>query len=144
MKRIFYCLFLLIFLFVILGCTKVEKKKTYPNEVVQTVKVIIQEEEYLLHLEENETAKSFLEQLPQEFTMTELNGNEKYSYLNEILPTNPYYPQRIYSGDLMLYGNNCLVLFYQSFDTSYSYTKIGHVEDLADLGNENILVKFEK
>ena len=76
--------------------------------------------------------------------MNELNGNEKYVYLNNSLPTNSYNPKRINSGDIMLYGNNCLVIFYESFDTSYSYTRIGHIDNLPDLGNENIIVKFEK
>jgi hypothetical protein len=44
----------------------------------------------------------------------------------------------------MLYGNNCLVVFYKSFDTSYSYTKIGHIESLNELENKNVLIKFEK
>ena len=44
----------------------------------------------------------------------------------------------------MLYGNNCLVVFYKSFDTSYSYTKIGHIENLPDLEDKNIIIKFEK
>ena len=44
----------------------------------------------------------------------------------------------------MLYGNNCLVVFYKSFNTSYSYTKIGHIENLSDLGNKNVIIKFEK
>lgn len=48
----------------------------------------------------------------------------------------------------MLYGNNTLVLFYESFDTSYSYTKLGYVDDPAGLdaalGNGNVVVKFEK
>lgn len=44
----------------------------------------------------------------------------------------------------MLYGNNCLVVFYKSFDTSYSYTKIGHIDNLSDLGSRNITIKFER
>ena len=44
----------------------------------------------------------------------------------------------------MLYGDNCLVIFYESFDTNYSYTKIGHIADLDNLGNNNIKVQFKK
>ena len=44
----------------------------------------------------------------------------------------------------MLYGSNCLVIFYKSFDTSYSYTKIGHIENLPDLGDGNINVEMKK
>ena len=44
----------------------------------------------------------------------------------------------------MLFGNNCLVIFYESFDTTYSYTKIGHIDNLDNLENGNIKVKFEK
>ena len=44
----------------------------------------------------------------------------------------------------MLFGDNCLVIFYKSFDTSYSYTKIGHIDNIDDLGSSNIIAKFEK
>ena len=71
-------------------------------------------------------------------------ANEKYIYLDNSLPTNSSKPKYINAGDVMLYGNNCLVIFYQSFDTTYSYTKIGHIDDLANLGNDNIHVIFEK
>ena len=74
--------------------------------------------------------------------MEELNGNEKYIYLDETYPTNSYDPKHINKGDVMLYGDNCLVIFYKSFDTSYSYTKIGHIDNLEELGNESINVKF--
>ena len=33
----------------------------------------------------------------------------------------------------MLYNGNCIVLFYRDFSTSYSYTRLGRVEDPAGL-----------
>lgn len=108
------------------------------------IKVIINNSEYNAKLEDNETVSKFLELLPTEFDMNELNGNEKYIYLNNTLPTNSYTPKYINAGDIMLFGSNCLVVFYKSFDTSYSYTKIGHIDNLPNLGSENVIVKFQK
>lgn len=65
--------------------------------------------------------------------MRELNGNEKYYYLNSSLPTNAQKVGYINAGDVMLYGNSCLVIFYESFATSYSYTKIGHINNSEEL-----------
>lgn len=36
--------------------------------------------------------------------MNELNGNEKYFYLDSSLPVNPYSPNTIGKGDIMLFG----------------------------------------
>lgn len=30
---------------------------------------------------------------------------------------------------VILHGSDCLVLFFDDFNTSYSYTRIGHIED---------------
>ena len=114
------------------------------NKLISNIKVIIDGKNYNAILEENETAQSFLNILPVEYNMNELNGNEKYVYINNTLPINSYSPKRIENGDIMLYGNNCLVVFYKSFDTSYNYTKIGHIEDLLDLENKGVTIKFEK
>ena len=141
---------LILFLLILcVGCTKVEnqelkKEETINKEEVSSVKVIINEKEYILNLEDNETVDKFLELLPSDFNMTELNGNEKYINLDTTLPTDSMYPKHINAGDVMLYGNNCLVIFYKSFDTSYSYTKIGHIDNLPDLGNDDITIRFEK
>lgn len=113
------------------------------NKLISELKVIIDGKTYNAKLEENETAQSFVHMLPAEYNMSELNGNEKYVYLDNKLSTNSYNPKHIETGDIMLYGNNCLVVFYKSFDTPYSYTKIGHIENLPDLGKGNIIVKFE-
>ena len=127
------------------GCRKdVQDNKKDSDEFVSNINVVINNNIYVVTLENNATAKAFTGMLPKELNMSELNGNEKYIYLDTTLPTNSSNPKRINAGDVMLYGNNCLVIFYKSFDTSYSYTRIGHIDDLPNLGNGNITVKFEK
>ena len=114
------------------------------NIMNTNIKVVINNIELEVDLEDNATTKEFINLLPQQFNMTELNGNEKYVYLDSTLPTNPYNPKHIETGDVMLFGNNCLVVFYKSFDTSYSYTKIGHIDGLPDLSSDNIIIELKK
>ena len=138
-------LFLLIVVMFITGCNKQETKNTITNtNEVRSLKISIDNKEYIINLEENETVNSLINLLPLELNMNELNGNEKYVYLDSSLPTDSYKPGNIEVGDVMLYGNNCLVIFYKSFDTPYSYTKVGHIDNLPDLGSKNIIVKIEK
>ena len=147
MKKIKYILLIIISLFIIVGCGSISKDNNHVNnneEVTKTMKVIINEKDYIINLEDNESANSLISHLPLNLYMNELNGNEKYVYLDFNLPTNSKNPKRINTGDVMLYGDNCLVIFYKSFDTSYSYTKIGHIDNLPDLGKESIDVKLEK
>ncbi len=84
-------------------------------------------------LAENPTATAFKTLLPLSISMTELNGNEKYFRLSKNLPINPSVPSSIQTGDLMMYGSNTLVLFYETFSTSYSYTKVGKINDPSGL-----------
>lgn len=114
------------------------------KEVVSSMKVIINGEEYTLNLESNLTAQKLVELAPLEITMDELNGNEKYKYLNTPFPVKKIKPGRIEKGDVMLYENSCIVIFYESFNTSFEYTRIGHIDNLPDLGKGSIKVKFEK
>lgn len=98
-------------------------------------------------LEDNATARAFAALLPLTITMNELNGNEKYYMLSDNLPTASSRPGRIEKGDLMLYGSNCLVLFYDTFPTSYSYTRIGKIVEpdrlAAAVGKGRISVTME-
>lgn len=77
----------------------------------------------------NTTAQAFNALIPMTLNMTELNGNEKYKYIDSTLPTNAACPGTIHAGDILLYGNNCVVVFYKTFSTSYSYSKIGKITD---------------
>ncbi len=146
MKKII--LILICSILILTGCnnnsTKHEKDTEESDVRVSEVKVTINDKEYKIKLENNDTVNEFIKILPQEFIMDELNGNEKFVYMNNSLTTNSYNPNHIVKGDVMLYGNNCLVIFYKSFDTSYSYTKIGHIANLDNLGNGSITAKFDK
>ena len=108
------------------------------------MKVIINEKEYIINLEDNATAKKLVEILPFEVTMTELNGYEKYVYLATGFPIDPYQPEHLEKGDVMLFDNACLVIFYKSVDLPFNYTKVGHIDNIDDLGNEDIVAKFIK
>ena len=98
-------------------------------------------------LYQTETTKSIMQKLPLSITMDELNGNEKYYYFSESFPTESQRVSEIHGGDLKLYGSSCLVLFYESFSTSYSYTSLGYVENpegLAEaLGTGSVRVDIE-
>ncbi len=153
MKKAIQIISIISILFIVTGCIytdKLEKDKNVDEsegedvELVTSINVIIDGKEYVAKLEDNETVRAFISELPQSYNMSELNGNEKYVYMDNSLPTNSSNLKHILKGDIMLYGDDCLVIFYKSFDTSYSYTKIGHIENLTDLGSDNITVKFEK
>ena len=122
------------------------QNETANTEMIE-IKVFIGTSSFSATLEKNATAKAFIERLPLTITMTELNNNEKYFDLPENLPANASNPEIIRNGDLMLYGSNTLVLFYKSFSTSYSYTRIGKINDpeglVEELGSGKVKVTFE-
>ena len=116
-------------------------------KTLDTIKISVNGRTFAATLENNPTARAFAEKLPLELDMQELNGNEKYFYLNENLPSNAARVGQISAGDLMLFGNNCIVIFYKDFSTSYSYTRLGKINS-ADLekilGSGNVHVNFKR
>ena len=103
--------------------------------------------EFSAALRDNASTRALLAQLPMTITMSEMNGNEKYYYLPSSLPTDTRNIGTIHTGDLMLYGSDCLVLFYEDFHTSYRYTRLGSISDatgLAEtLGSGSVQVTLE-
>lgn len=107
--------------------------ETAETEEDETMTVTIGERNYALILETNDTAEAFHALCPVTLDLEELNGNEKYIYLSDALPSDPKSVGEIHAGDLMLFGDSCVVLFYESFTTSYRYTPIGHLENTEGL-----------
>ncbi len=106
----------------------------------------IGEQRFAITLDDSEPSRAFARLLPLTLDMTDLHANEKYASLPQRLPTNPVRPGIIRSGDLMLYGTDTLVIFYQTFESTYSYTRLGSVDspdELAEaLGRDGLTIHF--
>jgi len=121
------------------------------NDITNTdsmkLKMTVGSNVFTATLYNNASVNAFKARLPMSINMTELNGNEKYCDLSGSLPANASNPGTIQTGDLMLYGSNTLVLFYKTFSTTYSYTRLGRIDDVmglaAAVGSGNVTVTYE-
>lgn len=144
---------------ILIGGIACEKSATLPNKSIvleeapkismkeDSIVVKIGNQSFMAVLLNNETVKVFKALLPLTLKMTELNANEKYASLPKNLPITPTVPSRIHTGDLMMYGANTFVLFYQPLSTTYSYTKLGSIIDTTGLasavGNSDVTIHFD-
>lgn len=116
------------------------------NEEIK-INLTINNKTFSATLENNVTTRELISMFPMTLNMSELNSNEKYNYLDTDLTPNSSRQSRINAGDIKLYGSNCLVVFYESFNTSYSYTNLGTVDDVdsfvSELGNGSVTITFD-
>ncbi len=102
---------------------------------------------FAVMLYDNPTAAAFKKRLPMTVRMEEQGGNEKYHNLSVNLPSDAVRPGTIRTGDLMLWGDRCIVLFYKTFSSDYAYTRIGRIGDPSGLagivGSGHVTVTFE-
>jgi len=131
-----------------LGRVYAASLETLAEEESNTMTISINGKSFNAELDDSPTAEAFRNSLPMTLDMSELNGNEKYYYLDSSLPTNASKPGTINTGDIMLYGNNCVVVFYKTFSTPYSYTRIGRITDTSGLedavGSGDVEITFSK
>jgi len=105
---------------------------------------------FTMKLASNDAAAAFRSYLSKgrTFKMWELNGNEKYRYLSKSFPTSPKCYKKVRAGDVTLYGDDCLVIFYKTHKTMYRYTKIGRLTSAKGLakavGKKSVKVRFSK
>jgi hypothetical protein len=150
MKHLLILLFLAVSLISCASCSKSTSGADNNNNANPTgnkMRLKIGNSTFTATLFNNATVTALKSRLPMTVNMIELNGNEKYFDLPQSLPTNASNPGTVQNGDLMLYGANTLVLFYKTFSTSYSYTRLGRIDDVtglvAALGSGNVSVTFE-
>lgn len=114
---------------------------------MQNIIITIKNKKYEAILYDNSTTKELIKKFPITITMSDLNGNEKYYNFSKSFPTSSENVANINKGDIMLFGDNCLVIFYKSFSTRYRYTKLGYIKNLEDLessfGKGDINITFE-
>jgi hypothetical protein len=144
MKYTFATLLLLFPILMGAACDQVTPLQEKTDSMTNTLKIKVGSKEFTATLLDNPTATAFKSMLPLTINMTELNGNEKYFDLPKSLPTNASNPGTINTGDLLLWGSNTLVLFYETFPTSYRYTKLGKIDSptglATALGSGNIII----
>ena len=137
---------LLIGVIVLIGCMPAGPCMAKNNST--QINIEIGKKTFKATLYNNKTSRALLKKFPLSCKMSELNGNEKYKYLSYELPTNEKKVKRIKAGDIMLYGSDCLVVFYKSHKTSYKYTKVGHINNTRELkkavGKGKVKMKFTR
>lgn len=117
------------------GISEKKPQQTKEDDPMPTLNIQVGNKNFTATLYDNDAMQTLLDKLPLTLNMGELNGNEKFYFFSERLPTDSERVENIKTGDLMLYGSDCLVLFYESFSTSYSYTRLGYIEDVAGLAD---------
>ena len=133
-------------LFFASACTPEDKPLSPASTTVGDITLTIGDRSFPATRVQNSTSEALRALLPLTLEMQELNGNEKYHYLSQSLPTNRTKVGTIHAGDIMLYGDNCVVVFYETFTTSYRYSPIGHItnpEGLKEaLGSGKVTISF--
>ena len=114
---------------------------------MQNIIITIKNKKYEAILYDNSTVRELIKNFPISITMSDLYGNEKYYNFSKSFSTSSENVANINKGDIMLFGDNCLVIFYKSFSTRYKYTKLGYIKNTEDLENSfgkgDISITFE-
>ena len=120
--------FILTFMLFLINCNAF-------GDNMQNIIITIKNKKYEAILYDNSTTKELIKKFPITITMSDLNGNEKYYNFSKSFSTSSENVANINKGDIMLFGDNCLVIFYKSFSTRYKYTKLGYIKNTEDLEN---------
>lgn len=128
--------------------TQITSEIEKENNNMFNIKLVINSQTFDAKFYNNETTRKLVESFPVTYHMNELNNNEKYYYMQDNFPTDSQRLNSINTGDIMLYGSNCLVVFYKDFSSNYSYTKLGYIENVDGfakaLGSGSVDITFNR
>jgi len=134
---------------VLVGCGPAVPVSTEIKQEVEerdTMNINVNGQVASIQLEENATTKALVAEAPFTIQMDDLHRNEKYHYFDKSFPAQPQPIQTIEAGDVLLYQNNCLVIFYESAKPVASYMRIGKIIDFQDIrksfGNASVSVQW--
>lgn len=143
MKRFIALFLMLILSFNLVACSSTPKNETsLSTETIDTdeevsdmttIQIIINGQKFEAELQDNKTARQFINMLPLQLKMEDLHNNEKYYQFSDNFDTADEEMKEIHEGELMVYDSKYLVLFYENFETNYKYTPLGKISDITDL-----------
>lgn len=97
-------------------------------------------------LEDNDTTQALRQLFPLTLTLSDLGGYEKFANLDDELPECPENVEQVEKGDILLFGNKCVVIFYADAETPYNYTRIGRIHNpdalLEAMGAYDVVIQF--
>ena len=114
-------------------------KEEIKEEIIDMIKIKVNSNILEVKLEDNEATKSLVERLKNgdiSVNANEYGGFEKVGNLGFSLPRNDK-SITTSAGDIVLYQGNQISLFYNS--NSWSYTKLGKVQNVSGAELKNIL-----
>ena len=110
------------------------------------MQITIGQHRFAAELADTAAAAELRDLLPLTLNMVDYLRNEKHAELPRTLSRNDSRPDRIQAGDIMLWQGNTLVVFYESFDSAYSYTRLGKIREVENLkaavGRGHIEMRF--
>lgn len=158
MKKIWVTFMTLILMVMADGCGLVSQSGepmeslTFDNtdetevDAAMKINVQIEEQSFSATLEDNAATRELVDMMkeaPVSIEMTDYSGFEKVGSLGRSLTTDDRQTTTD-AGDIVLYNGDNIVMFYGS--NSWSYTRIGHIDDLAGwkeaLGDGSITAVF--
>lgn len=112
---------------------------------IKEIKVYIGGREADVTFEDNISVKELAVYAPyNHMPLIDLNNNSKYCILKRKLNTDSNITKTTKKGDIMLYKNNNIIIFYKDAENNYSYTKLGHINniDKFDMNSDDITLSI--